>query len=235
MKLDIWPIFLILSTLSSVSCNKNLANKSQQSSQDASSSNVLPKRTLCQAIDNRVSAETLEKVETQLVDTPEFPQLLSQTGCVDPENPQTPAANLIPYSIQAGLWSDGADKERFFAIPKDKKIQLAADGRFDLPNGSVTMKLFRIHGQPVETRFYMRESDGRWSGYSYEWQDDGKDAVLLNKAKEKIIGGQTWTFPSRSTCKQCHSLASGISLGLELAQLNRPMPTGAGLSSINQL
>ena len=38
-----------------------------------------------------------------------FPQLLSATGCVDPDDPTRPAAGLIPYSVNSPLWSDGAD------------------------------------------------------------------------------------------------------------------------------
>ena len=34
-----------------------------------------------------------------------------------------PATGLIPYSVNAELWSDGASKERFIAIPGDGKIE----------------------------------------------------------------------------------------------------------------
>ena len=35
----------------------------------------------------------------------------------------TPAKGLIPYSVNAELWSDGAIKERFIAVPGDAKIE----------------------------------------------------------------------------------------------------------------
>ncbi len=42
---------------------------------------------------------------------------LSATGCVDPKNPTHPAASLVPYEVNSPLWSDGAAKQRFMAIP----------------------------------------------------------------------------------------------------------------------
>ena len=38
--------------------------------------------------------------------------------------PLPPAVGLIPYQVNAPLWSDGADKERYLAIPDDKTITL---------------------------------------------------------------------------------------------------------------
>jgi uncharacterized repeat protein (TIGR03806 family) len=150
-----------------------------------------------------------------------FPDRLSKTGCVDPKDPKIPAAGVIPYGVNAPLWSDGAKKERFLAVPDGKTITVQAlDGDFDFPNGTVLMKTFTVAGKLTETRLFMRHDDGGWNGYTYEWLDDGSDAVLLPAGKTKTVGTQTWTFPSRSDCVACHSEAAGRSLGLELGQLN---------------
>lgn len=165
----------------------------------------------------------------------EIPQLLSKTGCVKPDDPSRASDGLIPYEINSPLWSDGADKERFFAIPDNATITVDPNGHLELPPLSVTMKLFRLKGKPVETRLYMRDSNGRWSGLSYEWRDDGSDAVLLEEAKEKLIGDQTWVFPSRQQCDVCHTKVAGVTLGLGVAQLSR-MILYPGLSApIDQL
>jgi uncharacterized repeat protein (TIGR03806 family) len=151
-----------------------------------------------------------------------FPQLLSQTGCVDAEDPTRPAPGLIPYDVVAPLWSDGADKQRYFAIPDGKTIAITPDDDWDLPVGSVAMKTFSVGGKPVETRLFMRHDDGGWAGYTYEWNDDGKDATLLPANKLKALAaGATWSYPSRTQCIQCHSQAAGGTIGLETAQLNR--------------
>ncbi|WP_394846591.1 PQQ-dependent sugar dehydrogenase [Pendulispora brunnea] len=149
-----------------------------------------------------------------------FPEKLSQTGCVDPANPKNPAAGLIPYGVNSPLWSDGAEKERYLALPDAAKIHVNADGDFDLPKGTVLVKTFSIGGKRVETRLFMRHDDGDWGGYSYEWNDEQTDATLLASNKSKPLGSQTWYYPSRSDCVSCHSTAAGRSLGLELGQLN---------------
>lgn len=150
-----------------------------------------------------------------------FPQKLSQTGCVDPNDATKLAAGVIPYALNVPFWSDGADKERSFALPDSKTIDVKPDGDLDLPVGAVTMKTFRLGGKPVETRLFVRHDDGEWGGYSYEWDDAGKDATLLPDAKVKRVGTQDWTFPSRSECMRCHTAAAGRTLGLEASQLER--------------
>src|SRR5205823_6444908 len=104
-----------------------------------------------------------------------------------------------------------------------KYIHVNADGDFNLPIGSVLMKEFRLGDRRVETRLLMRHSDGEWAGYSYEWNDAQTDATLLPAGKSRSLSGQTWTFPSRSQCLECHTAAAGRSLGLELGQLNRDL------------
>jgi uncharacterized repeat protein (TIGR03806 family) len=149
-----------------------------------------------------------------------FPDRLSKTGCVDPSDPKRPAPGVVPFAVNAPLWSDGADKERFFAVPDGKTIHVNADGDFDFPPGSVLVKTFSLAGRRVETRLFVRHDDGEWAGYTYEWLDDQSDAVLLPAGKSKKVGEQTWTFPSRSDCMRCHTQAAGRTLGPELGQLN---------------
>ena len=53
--------------------------------------------------------------------------------------------------------------------------------------------------------------------------------TLLPASKTKDLGnGQSWYFPSRNECLQCHTHAAGRTLGLETAQLNRDAPDGGG-------
>jgi len=152
--------------------------------------------------------------------TSAFPDRLSKTGCADPADPKKPAAGLVPFGVNAPLWSDGAEKERFLAIPDGTTITVKPDGDFDFPNGTVLVKTFTLGGKKVETRLFVRHDDGGWAGYSYEWLDDQTDAVLLPSSKKKAVGAQTWHFPSRSECVRCHTEAAGRSLGLELGQQN---------------
>lgn len=149
-----------------------------------------------------------------------FPDRLSKTGCADPNEPSKPASGVIPYAPNAQLWSDGAGKDRWMALPDGKTIDVKDDGDFVFPVGTVLGKTFTVGDKLVETRLFVRHEDGEWGGYTYEWQDDQKDAVLLAGSKSKTVGTQTWYYPSRAECMRCHTEAAGRSLGLELGQQN---------------
>ncbi len=151
-----------------------------------------------------------------------FPQKLSETGCFDADDPTRPLPGLIPYTVNVPLWSDGAAKERYLAIPDGTTIGVDPEsGDWDLPNGTVLVKTFTIGGQRIETRLLVRHDDGGWAGYTYEWDDEEIDATLLASSKARPVGSLTWGYPSRAECLQCHTEAAGRSLGLESAQLNR--------------
>jgi uncharacterized repeat protein (TIGR03806 family) len=157
-----------------------------------------------------------------------FPDRLSKTGCKDTDG-------LVPYGVNSELWSDGAAKSRYIALPDDAKITVGANGDFDLPIGSVVVKTFELASKTIETRLLVRHDDGGWAGYSYEWLDDGSDAVLLGGSKSKPVGSQTWFYPSRSDCPSCHTEVAGRTLGLELGQLNGEFVYDSTNRQANQL
>jgi uncharacterized repeat protein (TIGR03806 family) len=136
----------------------------------------------------------------------EFPCKLSRTGLFASVRDLRPAPGLIPYAVNAPLWSDGAVKERFLAIPGDARIEFdavffpeAATGRgphgWKFPDGTVLVKTFLLDlekGNPgrrvrLETRILHHErlvgteevGDQFWRGYTYVWDDDQGDATLL--------------------------------------------------------
>lgn len=139
-------------------------------------------------------------------ETKPFPRKLSETGLFVSTTDHAPAAGLIPYSVNAPLWSDGAEKERFIALPDDSKISLDAvvyphgpeypDRGWRFPDGTVLVKTFSIDteaGNPstrrrLETRILKyRKMPGNddeygaqyWTGYTYVWNDQQTDAELL--------------------------------------------------------
>ena len=150
------------------------------------------------------------------------PALLSQTGCFDASDVAQPAADLVPFAPAAELWSDGAGKRRWMVVPDGQKIIVQSDGDFTFPTGSVLVKEFSLAGKRVETRFLVRqEVDGRWAGYSYQWNDAETDATLVPAGgAQVVVGTQTWFFPSRGQCSRCHTKVAGDTLGPEVGQLN---------------
>ena len=164
-----------------------------------------------------------------------MPSQLSATGCVSAQAPSQPAGGLIPYDLSAPFWSDGADKERWLAIPNGTTIARLGDGDFGFPNGSVLMKHFRLNGTLIETRLLMRHIGGEWAGYSYEWNAQQTDATLVQGGKTVDLGTQNWIFPSENDCLGCHTAAAGFALGPEDAQLNRDYTYVTTGRSANQL
>jgi uncharacterized repeat protein (TIGR03806 family) len=141
--------------------------------------------------------------------TATFPRKLSETGLFASTKDHTPAKGLIPYSVNAPLWSDGAEKERFLALPGDSQIELDAvtyphgpsypDRGWRFPDGTVLVKTFSLpmrqgdagSQRRLETRILQhRKMPGNddeygaqyWYGYTYLWNDEQTDAELLGPA-----------------------------------------------------
>tara|TARA_R110002049_G_scaffold54526_3_gene151716 strand:+ start:1384 stop:7320 length:5937 start_codon:yes stop_codon:yes gene_type:complete len=160
---------------------------------------------------------------------------LSDTGCVNPADPTEPASGLIPYDVNVPFWSDDAGKERWYAIPDGTSIDVDGDGDWLFPNGTVLVKNFKLNNQLVETRLFMRHTNGEWGGYTYEWNAGQTDATRVVGGKTKNVNGQDWIFPSESECMQCHTSAANYSLGLEHGQLNGDTTYPATGRTANQL
>jgi uncharacterized repeat protein (TIGR03806 family) len=163
------------------------------------------------------------------------PSDLADTGCTDPADVTQPAAGLIPYTMNAPFWSDGAVKTRYLALPDAAEIDIGVGGHFDFPPGSVLIKQFELNGQLIETRLLMRHPDGLWTGYTYEWNDQQTAATRVVGGKTKIIDGQVWIYPSEGECMQCHTTAAAFSLGPEVAQLNGDLAYASTGRTANQL
>jgi uncharacterized repeat protein (TIGR03806 family) len=141
----------------------------------------------------------------KVTETSDFPRKLSETGLFASTKDLTPEKGLIPYTVNAALWSDGAQKERFLALPGESKIEFDAitypgpipggmpGWRF--PDGTVVVKTFAIDMERgnsasrrrLETRILHYQhvpgadeyGEGYWRGYTYVWNDAQTDAVLL--------------------------------------------------------
>ena len=156
---------------------------------------------------------------TAVIDT--VPATIRATGCVDANNALLPAPGLLPYAPNAPAWADGADTERFMALPDGARITVGADGDWALPVGSVLVQNLSYLGRRIETRLLVRHADGDWAGYAYRWNDAQTDAALLRASDTRTLpGGLRWYYPSRADCLSCHTTAAGRTLGLETAQLN---------------
>jgi glucose/arabinose dehydrogenase len=181
---------------------------------------------------------------------PEFPRTLSQSGLFEDVKSHAMADGILPYSVIAELWSDGAYKQRYIAIPragssdvepaKDRLIGVTESHGWEFPDETVLVKSFALEresGNPasrrwIETRFFTRQ-EGEWVGYSYKWNEEQTDAMLVDApgldqaydVKDAAAPGGSrkvnWHYPSRSECMVCHTRQAGFVLGLQTPQMNR--------------
>jgi uncharacterized repeat protein (TIGR03806 family) len=179
---------------------------------------------------------TLERAP-QTRDLPPFPRRLSETGLFQATAGHLVEPALIPYSVNSPLWSDNARKLRFIALPGMSQIEFVEEGAWKFPEGAVLVKTFSLELEPhraaserrVETRLLVIQQN-EWVGYSYAWNDDQSDAVLVDaKGADQTytirdpsgVRDQVWHYPSRTECMVCHSRAAGFVLGLSTRQMNK--------------
>ncbi len=175
------------------------------------------------------------------VDVGEFdpiPARLSETGCFADTAAHQVAPGVIPFDVNMPLWSDDAQKRRYIALPAGQMMGYTADGSFDFPEGTVLVKTFDVGGRRLETRLLRRAEKG-WNGYVYKWRADEADADLLDGHLEEVVEGpngqQTWTYPSRAQCDNCHTEQANSALGPSARQLNRGYAYGDDGRLFNQL
>ena len=93
----------------------------------------------------------------------------------------------MPYQVNVPLWSDGAHKQRWFAVPSDGTIGYTPTGEWTFPDGTVFVKHFELpindsdptKTQRLETRVLVRDDNGYVYGGSYKWRADNSDADLV--------------------------------------------------------
>ena len=191
--------------------------------------------------------------------TAEPPALLSQTGAFKNLNTLTPEDGIIPYTVNAKLWSDGAIKKRWIAIPNDgthntaaEKISFNERSEWAFPEGTVIIKHFELPidkrnpslTKKLETRFIILKKGGGVYGVTYKWNAAGTDATLLTSgdlANYDVIQEdgssrtQSWEFPSREQCLTCHNNNAGDVLGIKTHQLNGELSYPLSGKTANQL
>ncbi|MEO4047413.1 hypothetical protein AAFN46_10035 [Pseudomonas sp. CAU 1711] len=153
----------------------------------------------------------------------EPPARLSDTGLFAPDS-HSIAPGLLAFSPQYPLWSDGAVKRRWLAVPPGSVIDAAAPDAWVFPVGTRLWKEFAQGGRPVETRFIERLADGAWRYATYIWQADGLDATLAPAAGASLSVAAApagrYAVPSRDDCRACHEAGPTPVLGFSALQLS---------------
>jgi putative heme-binding domain-containing protein len=196
--------------------------------------------TICRLVPNEAAKEY----------RPDFPRKLSETGLFASVPEQTPAPGVVPFDVNAALWSDHATALRFVGLPGTSTVRIY-DSPVPIPGGfysgtvffpkngvlARTVSLEMEAGNPrsrrrLETQL-LHYDGSAWHAYSYRWNDAQTDATLVGAAGEDRVltvtdaqapGGrrkQTWHYPSRAECLTCHNPWAGYTLAFTPPQLNR--------------
>lgn len=188
-----------------------------------------------------------------------IPKLISGTGMYKDILTKALTPDITLYEINAPLWTDGAVKQRYIAVPKGTSVLYSeTDDVYKYPEGAMVIKNFSVDTIPgdsasrilFETRFSgMRKIGGKekWFLWSYHWRLDQKDADLVpdsgqNATVRVYRNGKAaapymkkWRFPSPVQCAACHRIQTPdgrMVLAFFTAQLNHPY---SGNPAINQL
>jgi hypothetical protein len=152
------------------------------------------------------------------------PQLLSQTGLYQADM-TTLAAGVEEFTPQFALWSDGAEKHRWFSLPADATIDTTDMDFWTYPVGTKLWKEFTRDGVRVETRLLEKRPNGTWWMMAYQWNEAQTDAEA-RPAGLKDASGTQHDIPSQDECSACHGKMKDVSLGFTAIQLSH---TGSGL------
>lgn len=186
---------------------------------------------------------------------PDPPALLSELGVFTDLATLEVGPGILPYAVNAPLWSDRAVKDRWMAIPNDgtfdgpeERIRFSATEDWEFPEGTVFIKHFELPTTTaddgpttrLETRFFVIARNGTAYGLTYRWNAEQTDAVLQYGATDTTYtvagaGTQRWDFPGRDQCMTCHNANAGYVLGVKTHQLNGDLTYPGSGATVNQL
>lgn len=151
------------------------------------------------------------------------PQRLADTGLYADFAARTLAPGVLTFTPQYPLWTDGAAKQRWVALPPGTTIDAGDVDHWEFPVGTRFWKEFAF-GRAVETRFMQRQPDGSWLYATYRWTEDGADAVLAPESGVPnacaTSEGRHHDLPSIGDCRLCHEGARTPVLGFSALQLS---------------
>ncbi|WP_225036075.1 Ig-like domain-containing protein [Winogradskyella sp. SM1960] len=149
-----------------------------------------------------------------------------------------PTNGVIPYTLNATLFSDYAKKKRFIWMPNNSKASFVSDHELlDFPVGTILIKNFYYDNvlpdnttQILETRLIIRKPDG-WVFANYVWNEEQSQASLdldgsyvdLQWQQEGTTKSVQYRIPSGAECHTCHKVS-------EIAKPIGPKPRNLNLN-----
>jgi len=162
-----------------------------------------------------------------------------------------PKDGVVPYTVASPLWSDQAEKGRFFVLPEDGAITFDLREDWLFPEGTIIIKSFFFDhdrrdpsagSRIIETRLLIRQDDA-WTPITYLWDDAQTDAELLKVGARIDVDFidtagtaqvEEYIVPNTDQCGNCHELDDTLEvLGPITGQLNLDLEVDG--VTVNQL
>jgi len=135
---------------------------------------------------------------------------------------------LVKFTPNYQLWSDGASKSRWIYLPENSYINTQNPDRWIFPVGTQIFKEFRHTPKlsnteiKVETRHFQKITPGEgidsWLINTYIWNKEQTNAQLSMATKNVL--NTDHDIPSEQDCVDCHKGNSDIVLGFDAIQLS---------------
>ena len=198
----------------------------------------------------------LKLIQNTAVEEP--PARLSELNVFEDLQTLEVRKGIIPYDVNVPLYSDGAIKRRWMAVPNDgvfdeasEQVKFSERDEWVFPEGTVFIKHFDLPQSEdaadvsrLETRFLIMGEGGKAYGLTYKWNEEGTEAFLLGGGSSRNVDiseegefqyTQRWDFPSRDQCLTCHNDNAKYVLGVKTHQMNKDVYNDDIGASINQL
>lgn len=149
-----------------------------------------------------------------------LPQRLSETGLYRDIRKGEIAQGIRPFFPRFELWSDGAAKRRWIALPPGARIDTSDMDDWQFPVGTKLWKEFVRDGVRVETRLLQKigPAPDDWSAVAYVWNEDETDAVAKPEGQVDARGTRH-DVPTSVECLACHGGRRSRALGFSAIQL----------------
>jgi hypothetical protein len=159
---------------------------------------------------------------------------LSETGLYADIRADALAPGVLPYRPQFELWSDGASKRRWIALPPGSRIDTRDMDNWQFPVGTKLWKEFTRDSVRIETRLLQRigPDQADWVIMAYLWNDDRNEALAVPDGVEDARG-TSHDVPAANECMGCHGGRPARVLGFSAIQL--PHDDTPGLLTLDEL
>ena len=169
-----------------------------------------------------------------------LPGHLAGTGLFEPGSTDAVRAGVLGFTPQYPLWSDGAAKRRWLALPPGAAVDARDPDAWVFPPGTRLWKEFSLGGRRIETRYIERTARGEWRFATYVWNEAGTDAVLapargIPALPVAAAPGGRYAVPGRGDCLACHGGAPVPVLGASALQLSPLRESAAGGTDLRAL